>query len=338
MNNLPYRTLAASDSVEVGAPWEAIRMGGSPIIIGADVPLSEGATRALPTDTRYADSFRKTMAIDEIRFIVRSPDVSGYTGFSFNWAASVKCEFRLGRIQLSSVPVPVCMFNPDILQDPRDFIVTGTSTKYAYSHWCWRLPRPLLVRANTALIPMFTRRNDGYGGTANVHVAVVGRVVHTEIPKAIPAPVPHVGFFETPQIIGTVAGTGSAQSTENDFNNPYPVPLFVQRFVARQETKGLNPLERGLAVLGQPEGNLTFIDPDQNVIVSTEQLIPVNRVFYYTAGFPIYRAMEPGPIGSNAPVRWRKKNYTVRVDNYSAFPQRLSRVMVSMVGWRMEVL
>jgi hypothetical protein len=347
-HDLPYRQ-PGGDPVALGegdfTGYEDLIRGGSPILISAEVPLSEGDSASVPNDERFSGLFRKAIVIDEIRFLAQSPDFGvdggGGTGFgTFNFAASLRCKFRIGRLELSRDPIPLCMYMSDVGQNPITYWISGEGQPdISYAHMRWILPRPLLLRPNTVLMPSFARTRDGFGGTAMAGIAMVGRVIERTIPPEVRVPVPYVGFFETEHQSGS---GGLAVTDELAFSNPFDKLLNIQRFILRKETRGLVAGEA--ITIGTLDGYVSMLDPDNRVIIPESQgAAPLNTplaAFGDNKMLPIYKTLAPGGESEamrESGERTRRKHYKVKFTNFLNTEETTSGLM-SMIGWREEVL
>lgn len=202
--------------------------------------LLEAATRSIPangaegvTDQLRLQNPRKTpILIDEIRFNV-SPGAS--TVAVRHVAGDLRVDLRLGRTPLTNGFVPIwnlCLgvnqsFGAGIASVPDQ----GGDFARAPSLYTWHLPRPLYIPANDHLDVTVQNIAVHFDTSKTCRVVYAGRVIDPKAPVPDVIDVPWATAF-----VGTAnaAGTDATEQTrEHHLNNPFKVPLRVQRFIGR---------------------------------------------------------------------------------------------------------
>src|SRR5258708_39811640 len=118
----------------------------TPIILAATTPNfgADNASVRIPDLTFLQNPHRTAMLIDEIRFHATANAEAALL--------STRCQFRIGRNELTNGWVPLQMFGKSI--NPNDCTNTSGATNPLIVA-SWKLPRPLYVPAGEVLIPNF---------------------------------------------------------------------------------------------------------------------------------------------------------------------------------------
>lgn len=301
------------------------------------VPFISLAERqvAFPDMALMSSRMRRPMWVDEIRFQYV------FTNANYiNMGYSLRCSLKLGRIAITSTRgggnhIPIWNFGP-ALQTARWSEVNADGTRI-YGNFRWKLPKPLYIPAGQSLIPEFSRSADGFGGTCDVTIGVVGRDLGD---AAQPMPekldVPFVAFYEPDTLVT------SAISSELDIVNPFLVPLAVQRFIGRQFQHNPTAATGATQVSAEGAAYTTIVDALSNDIANiaikdsygqnvVRDIVPMGDVFDpLQRGWVFQRILQP------------KERFVMQLSsiyNAANFPSGIyARPMISMIGYREEVL
>lgn len=102
----------------------------------------------------------------------------------------------------------------------------GSFSSMSFSHYRWRLPKPLYIEAGQWLQSQFFRGNDTLG-SMNLTVSYVGRVVSPSAPRPGVISVPYAAPYQT------TVGTTYGQSNEYHLFNPFDHPINIHRITGR---------------------------------------------------------------------------------------------------------
>lgn len=298
----------------------ANRSNSGPMLLAASCQLVAGRT-ANPDSALLASPFRKPYVIDEVRFQVALPVGDG-VGLvpDFNMGGSVRCRLQLGRMAVTRDFVPIWLFGTNLNSEYlADTTFSGALLGTSFSHFRWRLPRPLYVPAGQQLIASFSREIDGSSSTATVWIAYAGRYLPPDSKPPKEIDVPYVTTY-----IG-VKDAEVGQSNEKDLVNPFDGPLNVQRMIGRVQLEQSGGIAEGAGMTASPttfQGPAVIIKDSygHNVI---GDFAAFSEVFSLVRrGWTFHRVLEP---------RERYHLY------YRGIPTA-GTVMVSLVGWRKEAL
>lgn len=304
----------------------------TPLLVGTDfLNLTEGGT-ATPDMSKMTSQFRRSMIVDEIRFIYVAPVDTG-----INMGGLIRCKLKLGRYEMTNTRdgggyVPIWNFGPAIhsaklSEACQSGPVGADAGSFTTGHFRWKLPKPLFVPAGQQILPQFYRVRDGFGGTAKVSMSIVGRQfgdIREQGPKMID--VPYVAFYE-PE-----AGVTSAVSMSLDLANPFQVPLYTQRFIGRQfqiDTVagdcGEGSILNSTVLESADTANIQIRDSWGNNIVRDvvdfgSVIDPLRRSWTFT------RILNP------------KERYVVNLQNIVvSSATKYAQPHISIVGWRQEI-
>lgn len=291
--------------------------GISPVLLSSACNVLANNS-AIPQSNELSYAFRKAIVIEEIRFDLRL--TGGVLGQNLGSAVSVR--LTLGQKFLMRDPIPVWLLGTEMaagtINGQEQALDQNLSTDTSFSHYRWRLPKPLYVEAGQVLAPVFSRGNDNLGTTINTRISYAGRTVAPNQPVPSVIAVPYVARFITNM------GDVYDQSNENDLENPFDYPLQIQRLTGRllsitgnaaAAQQGLTPATAGSAV--------TILMNDS------------------WGGKMVNNNTGPGDIFDNARAAWTvdtlmpgKGQYEARVWNIPTTQQ----VQIAMIGHRDEVL
>lgn len=198
--------------------------GGIPTLLSSTINLNSGGTGTFDAG-KLSVPFKVPMLIDEIRWSVRLKDAAADIARS-NGGALIRCKLTLGELELTNGFIPIWLFGGTTQDDVEQTgtIVSATDEAF-YSHFRWKLPRPLFVGAGNALRAYAMRGADARS-PGKVTIAYAGRVFpEAQRPKEI----------DVPWVTAYLATVGAATGTSGtlDLHNPFHQPLHVQKFVGR---------------------------------------------------------------------------------------------------------
>lgn len=197
--------------------------GVSPVLLSSPFTVLVN-NLGIPDSGLLAYPFRKAIVVEEIRWDLYA-DFAGSD--KVNLGGLVYTKMQLGRHLLMRDAVPLWLLGTTLSdyqeQGDADAILT---TPRAYSHYRWRLPKPLYIEAGEVLRSQFNRANDGFG-TITGQVSYVGKTVAPNQPVPSVIAVPYAAPFVT------TVGNVYQQSNEKDLFNPFDVPLKIQRMNGR---------------------------------------------------------------------------------------------------------
>lgn len=193
----------------------------TPVLLSSACNVLAGS-EATANSENLSYPFRKAVIIEEIRWDLKVVTNTG--ALNPNLGAIVATKLQLGQLYLMRDPVPIWSLATLISVEQEQF----TETLTAYSHYRWRLPKPLYVEAGQVLRSVFSRGyvNDGYD-TINVQVSYLGKTVAPNQPRPGVIAVPYAAPFVT------TAGAVYAQSNEYHLFNPFDFDLHIQRLTGR---------------------------------------------------------------------------------------------------------
>lgn len=202
----------------------------APCVLSTSLTIASGRG-GLADSGALSQPFRRPFWLDEVRWSIRVPTDATLTTLAAGGLISAK--FALGRMVVSNDFVPIHCYAPSF-QFTRSsfgcaeecFDHTNTVTRLSFSHYRWKLPKPLFITPGQQFTCEYERIADGLGD-AVMQIAYAGRYVDQKIktPKAIDVPFISA-WLPTP-------GSTFAQSSEKDLVNPLPVPLHCQRMIGR---------------------------------------------------------------------------------------------------------
>ncbi len=196
---------------------------GSPIFLSASEavdPFSEASLSAHALKNPSGEA----MEIREIRFQVNNDDdeIGG---------ANMSCRLDLGKLPLTSGFIPIWNFGrgEDMVGETLETVGAGDKDR----QFRWKLPRPLFIPAGGSLSAKL-KHEGGITAALTGRVSYLGRT----LPKGAPIPkklaVPYISFYRSKAFSGSSADTD--ESSESDLQNPFDVPLMVERFTGRVAT------------------------------------------------------------------------------------------------------
>jgi hypothetical protein len=205
----------------------------APILLSGEVTLNAGQTMNAPSQNLMSP-FREPIWIDAITWTIWNPAVNANNAF-WDWGGTIRTRLTLGRTEITRNRfngfVPIWNLSPQVndLSASVQFDRFSTSDPVASTMHKWKLPRPLYIPPGMSLQSTFMRTQDaGPAGTV-VSVGYAGRYADPSLPTLHEIDVPFATFAEA-------AATASYfQSDENDFVNPFLVPLNTQRFILRAQ-------------------------------------------------------------------------------------------------------
>lgn len=201
-----------------GAPFKAMF---NPILLQTRIlSVANLQARTIQDESQLRNRLNTPMLLDEIRVMSSSVSTAPYDVF---------IKLDMGRIPLTNGYVPIGLLglqmDPTGIAGPNVFVSSGLAPL------TWKLPKPLFVPAGEYVRPhiMYDALNAANAVTSDYYVTYVGRSLPKNfiVPKTVP--MPWVCAFKTDR--RTANGVYLSESTEADLNNPFDVPLFVQRFM-----------------------------------------------------------------------------------------------------------
>lgn len=293
-----------------------------PVLLYGSTTIGDGLTTP-PIDTSaMSTQFRKPILIDEIRFRATS-HTNRIAARAANLGGAVRAKLDLGGLDLTNGFVPIWNFgtamNMELISEN-----VGSLDNYSYSHFRWKLPRPLYVQNGQQLVTQFyrtTETTNSPSGSQGVAVAYAGRYVAPgqEVPREIA--VPYVTSFVTD------IGATYAKSRELELVNPFDVDLHVQRMIGRLQYTFAGSLIEVVSFDTDLTGNGPFISILDSLgrQIAGNPMIPMD----WSQAFSFNRR-----AWTFNHVLAPKERYNIEIMN---IPTDV-RAMVSIVGWRMEKL
>ncbi len=287
------RDLRAKWAADLGLGKNPTAQFGAPVSFTANLSsITPGQTQVLSTNG-LANGYRTPYVIDEIRMQAYMVTPSA-TILQPSYA--VKFQFRTGAYAFSQTAVPMMLHTPRFALAPWVPAGLGTGlTSYSRGpmlmanytgglYQCgdearWHLPKPLWMAPGDQIQCSVERdltAASSSNGAFAVDVTYVGRSLKPGTPG------PKVRYV--PWIASTTFNLDdSFKQVGNDFRNPFPVPLQVQRFVGRplsDATSGLfntSGATAGLAISTTPYAKVFIVDSLGYKV--TNDFIPAGNVF-----------------------------------------------------------
>jgi len=250
---------------------------------------------------------------------------------AFSLGALVGCKLELGKIPLTNGFVPIWNFNrSDNTFDespPPDGAVI-------FAEYCWRLPRPLYVPANSVVVPTFQH----FGA---VHFPVDVQVTYscrTVLEKPKQVCLPYAASFVSKAM--PVTEDSSDSSRETDIYNPFSEPLKLASFVGRVSVMATAPEPAALIVF---ESFLPFIgvslDSGQMMNVRMRDMTGreiIRRGTLFRQAFPTATRAWEMEMGETLPP---EAYFLAEIETTAFLPllpevTALRQAFIGMTGWR----
>lgn len=329
--------------------------------------LVSGDNRQINHD-EIQNPYVNAFLVHEIRFRLMTRSWRAYGSNPANMGGSIAVQFNVGGSALSRVPIPVAMFGPpipslehddwpvdndvDTSWDAEDRTYVGPNRfgqpePVHVGHFRWRLPRPLLLTPGTVLDARVYRSQDGFnmfppdpGGddsdpSVDVSIAYAGLVARQPIPPGLIVPIPYVALWKNDFASGTPR---VVQSGQQDLYNPFPVPLRLQRLMARMQS---------IVQIGAANTRQVSLDIDigrrQPLYFPPTSIKTFNDFSVTRETIPGVSVFEGYQRGINMPIDLAPGGgFTVQVDASTGLPSvgtgGLMSSFVSMIGYREEHL
>ncbi len=197
--------------------------GVSPVLLSSACDVVKNNS-AIPDSGQLSYPFRKAIVIEEIRWDIRC--APGAFGGLTNMGALVSTKLQIGRHLLMRDAVPLWVLGTFLSQIQEEGQDTSLLAPTNYSHYRWRLPKPLYIEAGDVLRSQFSRGDDSLP-SMNVRVSYAGKTVAPDQPIPSVIAVPYAAPFVT------TLGNVYQQSNENHLFNMFDVPLRIQRLTGR---------------------------------------------------------------------------------------------------------
>lgn len=271
--------------------------------------------------------------------------------------AAIAAKLDLGNFPLTNGFIPIYAFGraDDLTVEQLRGGATQATTAFAngitrfYAEYFVKLSRPIFLPAGAAIRPQLAHKGQT-NAAIDVHVALIGRALpaNTVVPRTLWLPY-WAAYTSKSFTLGTV---DSDQSTENDLNNPFDVPMEMERFVGRigyyigssafsfqqvlteQENSPLVSLQAVgfTTTLADALGQITCAIIDSNGYPVVKKLTPFRLVFdAETRSWPLSHSLAPGGyyLASLANSAWTVGDPTV-----GSGGSVVAQPCISMLGWR----
>lgn len=329
-----------------------------PVIFSASVTLptiTQGGNFSVPLDSRrLVNTYHLPVEIHELRFSVRRDDVlSGILGNLFHPGVLVAVRLAAGADRITGddpVPLygigsqlsPVFFEDSDATNGELDIsLLAPPDTVSSTWHTRWVFPRPLIVPPGQAILGTVSQTDFGPGFILPSPVpgmvfsmAAVGRYLPGTLPRL--RSVPYISAYQFRLLEGGVVT--ERRHPERVFQNPFPVPLHVQRFVGRvalvndSSFSGFPVESLGFDYsAATPNGSPMIVAEAPFGYIGTRDPTPIDRVFDHQ------RRVWDCPHGLAPRDHWK---FTVHAeaDDAGRPADATMLPMISMIGHREEAL
>lgn len=247
---------------------------GAPVALTARYSgLAAGGAANFDTNS-LQPGVRCAYIIDEVRFALYAADVNTTTG---DMASICNVDFKVGSRKVTNKPMPLSLLCPvwgyrEIFPFQRDAGGEGASNGLC-ANYRWPLPKPLMLDPGDVLVPIIYRDQTVGASDSNIDIEItyIGRQFAPGYKHPSVRPVPYAAHYVhhfAPISVDVATGNGGyvESSSDAEFQNPFLIPLQVQRLTARHRftsaangitgivTAGNFPVEAGL--IGLPNSAL----------------------------------------------------------------------------------
>ena len=278
----------------------------APLVLNTSVTLAANGT-AVADSAALASPFREPLVIDEVRWSIRVADA---TRTAANMGYCVRTALTLGQWGLTNGMLPIWILGTSLQENGYAEEVQDAQWVAAnpiFSNYRWRFPKPLYVAPGQALRSGFQRIGDSVSGNAIINVAYSGRY-------ALPEDAPKDGQIDVPWATAFLPGTGQTTyiSSEQSLDNPFLVPLKVQRLTFREANTDYSENANSTAKLTMKDSTGTDVIKD---------MVLANRAIdYLRRAWTFQRILSP------------RERYDVKIAEASASKE----FQMAMIGSRKE--
>lgn len=204
----------------------------APLLLSGQVSINAGQTVNAPS-VGLMSPFREPIWIDAITWTMWNDNAAANS--FWDWGGTIRTRLTLGRTEITRNRdngfVPIWNLSPQVndVTASMQFDKDSADGRFPSTMYKWKLPRPLYVPAGMSLQSTFMRTADGGPDDTQVIVGYAGRYVDPALPTLHEIDVPFATYAEA------AANVGVFLSNENDFVNPFLVPLHTQRFILRMQ-------------------------------------------------------------------------------------------------------
>lgn len=327
-----------------------------PVIFSASVNLptiTQGGDFSVPLDSRrLVNTYHLPVEIHELRFqIVRGDALSGGAdGTNIHPGLLIAVRLNAGADRITGDdPVPLygigSQLSPVFFEDANSSngelelsVLSTPDTMSSTWHTRWVFPRPLIIPPGQAILGTVSQTAFGPGLTlpqsipsAVFSMAAVGRYLPGVLPRT--RSVPYVSAYQFRILDGSVT---ERRHPERLFQNPFPVPLHIQRFIGRtaivnsDQFAGFPREAIGFDYsAATPNGSPVIAAEAPFGYIGTRDPTPIDRVFDYQ------RRVWDCPHVLQPRDHWK---FTVQAEADDTADAGFILPMISMIGHREEAL